>query len=182
MSGNFSRLVYDENFMNNSMHQSTISGNYNLYTGQTNNSESCHALDGPRNNRTRNTSEVIIGGNAGVRTTVENNLQNRDEPANRSGTLLGSKNSKLNGITNLTKNNAYCKPQINSTYSRLETSIDNYRGLTTYGYQLDYPIIDPRESVFYGHNDTTLVNQHTNSRFGKNTNLEAKDEHTKKFN
>ena len=64
----------------------------------------------------------------------------------------------------------------------MEKPIDDFRGLSTLQFQIDYPLINPSESVFNGHNKTTLLNQDINSRAGTSTRLEAKDEYTKKLN
>ena len=182
MSGHFSRLSYDKNFLNEVMNQSTGPGSYNLYTGQNENDNSCHSLNGTRNNRSRNTSEVTIGEHAGVRAAVENNLQNRDLPASKSTNpnTIKEKNDELKKI-GLGDNNVYCGKQLNPIYSRLQQPIDNFRGLSTMNLQVEHPIIDPRENVFNGHNKTSLNNQQMNSRHGKSTRLESKDEYSKVF-
>ena len=41
-----------------------------------------------------------------------------------------------------------------------------FRGLSTLPLQIDYPLINPTESVFNGHNSSSLVNQDVNSRTG----------------
>jgi len=49
-------------------------------------------------------------------------------------------------------------------------------------YKLNYPLTNPLDNVFYGHNKTSLINQAGNSRGGTNTRLESKDNYSKKLN
>ena len=180
MSGHFSRLTYDQCFINEETKQSTAPGDYRLYNGQSNNDNSCHSLFGPRNNRVRNSAEVNKGATLGDRAEVESVLSNRGEASSRcSGNRkLDDKRQKL--VSELQKS-VYCDNFLNPTNSRLEVPIDEFRGLSTLPLQISYPLIDPKENVFNGHNTTSLPNQDVNSRSGTNTRLEPKHKYAAKF-
>lgn len=180
MSGHFSRLSYDKCFLDQETNQSTKPGDYKLYYGQTNNDNSCTTTLGPRNNRNGISSEINQSKTLAARTDLESSLSLRDQKASRcmNGRTLEEKNKKLIGeLSSFTACNSFLNP-INS---RLDTPMDEYKGLSTINLQVQFPIIDPVESVFYGHNKTNLVNQEENSRGGKMTRLEAKDEYSKKL-
>ena len=83
MSGHFSRLVYDECFINEETKQSCRPGDYRLYNGQVDNESSCHSVFGPRSNRVGNSAEVDKGANFADRAELESALSNRDVPASR---------------------------------------------------------------------------------------------------
>jgi hypothetical protein len=180
MSGHFSRLAYDQCFVNEEIKQSTAPGDYTLYNGQVNNDNSCHSVFGPRNNRAHSSTEVDKGVTQGDRAEIESVLTNRDEPASRcSGNRkLDNKRQKL---ANELQKSVYCGNFLNPTNSRLEVPIDEYRGLSTLPLQISYPLINPTENVFNGHNTSSLSNQDINSRNGTNTRLEAKDKYAAKF-
>ena len=180
MSGHFSRLVYDQCFINEETKQSTKPGDYRLYDGQVDNENSCHSIFGSRSNRIGNSVEIDRGANFGDRTELESALSNRDSKASRC-----QKNNTLDDkkiLNNNLSRSVYCDKFLNSINSRLEKSIDEYRGLSTLELQIDYPLINPNETVFNGHNVSSLNNQDVNSRNGTSTRLEAKDEYSKKFN
>ena len=63
-----------------------------------------------------------------------------------------------------------CNNFLDSSSTRLELPLDHYRGLSTIDYQVEFPITDPLNNVFNGHNDTSLPNQQINSRDSKSTN------------
>lgn len=180
MSGHFSRLSYDKCFLDQETNQSTKPGDYKLYYGQTNNDNSCFTTLGPRNNRNGISSEVKQSENLAARTDLESVLSLRDQKASRctTGNTLEEKNKKLMGDL---KTSTLCNNFLNPINSRLDTPMDEYKGLSTLKLQVEFPIIDPVARVFYGHNKTSLVNQEENSRAGKMTRLEAKDEYSKKL-
>lgn len=180
MSGHFSRLVYDKCFINEETKQSTKPGDYRLYDGQTDNENSCHSILGPRNDRVKNSSEVDKGSNFGDRAEIESALLNRDIPISRCHKNRSLDDKKKSIVKDLSRS-VYCDKFLNPSNSRLEKSIDEFRGLSTLQFQIDFPLINPSESVFNGHNKSILQNQDVNSRAGKSTRLEAKDEYAKKF-
>ena len=57
MSSHFGRLTYDQCYIDEETKQSTMPGDYKLYHGQSNHDNVCHSLNGPRNDRMRNSSE-----------------------------------------------------------------------------------------------------------------------------
>ena len=180
MSGHFSRLVYDQCFINEETKQSTKPGDYRLYDGQVDNGSSCHSVFGPRSNRVGNSVEVDKGTNFADRAELESALSNRDVPASRcqkNRTL----DDKQKTIAKDLSRGVYCDKFLNPTNSRLDKPIDDFRGLSTLPLQIDYPLINPTENVFNGHNSTSLINKDINSRSGKSTRLEAKDEYGNKF-
>ena len=80
------------------------------------------------------------------------------------------------------KDKSVCSRRLNPINSRLDTPMDEFKGLSTLKLQVEFPIVDPvARRVFYGHNKTSLLNQEENSRGGKMTRLEAKDEYSKKL-
>lgn len=180
MSGLFSRLKYDECYLNEDTKQSLKPGDYKLYTGQNENNNSCHSLFGPRNNRTKNSSEVKKGSDFGDRSDIETILTNRDVPTSRCQKNRKIEDKKNKTSTNL-ENSVYCDNFLNPTSTRLQEPIYNYKELTTYDNQISYPLIEPINNVFYGNNTTKLPNQNMNSRYGINTRLEAKYEYSNKF-
>lgn len=180
MSSHFGRLTYDECYINEETKQSIMPGEYKLYYGQSQHDKSCHSLDGPRNNRSSCSSENPIN-TLGDRAEVESLLSNRDLPASKcteSRTLADKRSAIARNLTHVTECDNYLYPN----HSRLNHPIDNFRGLSTIDLQLNYPITPAQESVFYGHNISTLENQNMNSRFGSSTRLEAKDEYKKSVN
>jgi len=180
MSGHFSRLVYDQCFINEETKQSTKPGDYRLYDGQVDNGNSCHSVFGPRSNRVGNSEEVDKGTNFADRAELESALSNRDVLASRcqkNRTL----DDKQKAIAKDLSRGVYCDKFLNPTNSRLDKPIDDFRGLSTLPLQIDYPLINPTENVFNGHNSSSLINQDINSRSGKSTRLEAKDEYGNRF-
>jgi len=181
MSGHSSRLTYDQCFINEDTQQSTKPGEYSLYDGQSNNDNSCHANLGPRNNRSLNSSEVSKGTTLSDRAEIESELSLRGTPSSKCSKNRTLDDMKKKLATEL-QESVYCDNFLNPTSSRLENSIDEYRGLSTLQLQLNYPLTNPLDNVFYGHNKTSLINQAGNSRGGTNTRLESKDNYSKKLN
>lgn len=177
MSSHFGRLTYDQCYIDEETKQSIKPGEYKLYYGQNSNDKVCHSVDGPRNNRMRNSSENPKN-TLGDRTEMESILTNRDLPASKcsKGRTVAEKRKLL---ARDLESHVRCDDYLNSQHSRLNVPIDNFRGLSTIDLQLDFPIIEPQNNVFYGHNETTLPDQNMNSRFGNNTRLEAKDTYKK---
>jgi len=177
MSSHFGRLRYDQCYIDEETKQSIQPGEYKLYYGQNQHNNKCNSLDGPRNDRSSNSSENAKA-NLGERAELESLLSNRDMPASKctSGNTL---DDKRRAISRGLKHNVMCDDFLNANHSRLNEPIDNFRGLSTINLQLDFPITDPQNNVFDGHNVTALENQNINSRFGSSTRLESKDEYRK---
>ena len=180
MSCHFSRLNYDGNLQEELVKQTTGPGNYRLYGGQYDNEKSCHALNGSRNNRVENSSEVSKGETLGDRAEIESVLKNFDRPASKAtqNRTMTEKNKKLQREL---QKSVLCDNFLNYEYTRLEHPIDDYRGLSTISLQVDYPLTNPVDYVFNGHNKTILKDQEINSRSGRNTRLESKDLYSNKF-
>lgn len=180
MSTHFSRLNYDNCFQDEIVKQSTGPGNYKLYNGQTDNDNACHSLNGSRNNRVKNSSELDKGATMADRAEIESVLSNRDLPASRckENRTMPEKNERLDREL---QKSVLCDNFLNYTHTRLENPIDDYRGLSTISLQVDYPLTNPIDYVFTGHNNTILKDQDINSRSGRNTRLEAKDLYSNNF-
>jgi len=126
MSSHFGRLTYDQCYIDEETKQSIQPGEYKLYHGQNEHDKTCHSLDGPRNDRVRNSSENSKA-NFGERTEMESMLTNRDVPASKcsQNSLLEDKRKKIaRGL----KHNVMCDNFLNSQHSRLNEPIDNFRG------------------------------------------------------
>ena len=192
MSGHSSRLVYDNCYIKADTKQSVDPGNYRLYSGQAEHNKACSAPLGPRNNRPHTSSEVNTVGGLGNRTDVESALSNRDTPTSRciDPRTLEAKNKKLKKLS-LLNNNVLCDKFLQPDDTRLSLPLEKFRGLTTDLY-FDYPLIDPKEWVFDGHNEivsnipncyksrinkSCKKDESINSRFGINTRLQAKDDY-----
>tara|TARA_Y100000589_G_scaffold257521_1_gene246723 strand:+ start:340 stop:888 length:549 start_codon:yes stop_codon:yes gene_type:complete len=179
MSSHFGRMIYDDCFNDEFITATTGPGNYRLSCTQINDN-ACHSLNGPRNDRPRNSSEVTQADSLGERVDLETSLTCRDEPNSRcvKNRTLDEKKKKLN---NKMIDSKECDNNLLPEYSRLEHPIDNFRGLSTFELQVGYPLTDPKSNVFNGHNETFLENQNINSRRGTFTRLESKDLYRAKY-
>jgi len=168
MSGHFARLVYDQDYLTEKTKESTKPGNYNLYLGQAENNDRCHSINGTRNTLVGRDGEVTQPGNLVGRTELESVLSNRDLPASKSydGRMMKDKRDRL--AKNLT-DSIMCSNFLNTTHSRMENPLDDFRGLSTMDLQVEFPIVDPVNGVFNGHNNSV------NERRGEDTRLSAKD-------
>ena len=85
---------------------------------------------------------------------------------------MREKNERLEKIAKAKKiNYSMCSNEQDILYSRLDIPVNNYRSI--YINRFEYPIIDPKEFVYYGYG---LSNEQIdNQRFGVNTQLAAKD-------
>lgn len=168
MSGHYSRILYDDCAFCEAVQISTNPGKYRLYQGQTKHNEPCIVPTGPRNTRSRASSEVIFG-TCGQRTDVESLLTNRDTPnakCHRDRTLA-EKNAKLNKLS-LLYNNPVCNKFLQPEDTRLTHPPDTLRGI--YIDRYEYPIVDPQSEVYYGFDPTTDRN-----RFGASSRLYIRD-------
>ena len=153
----FSNLSYDKCYLDQNLKQSIGPGNYNLYDGHIINNNSCHSLNGPRNNRTNNSSEVAKT-NLAERTDIESILTNREEIASKCSKCKDIEDKKKL-IEKSLKFNIDCDNSLNSNHSRLDLPISKFKGLSTIDLQLNFPLTDPSKEVFYGYNTTSLINQ-----------------------
>ena len=84
---------------------------------------------------------------------------------------MKEKNERLARIAKQQKvNYTQCGKTQDFRYSRLEIPVNNFRSVEINRY--GFPIIDPKEFVYYGTPNTDQIN---NQRFGVNTQLQAKD-------
>jgi hypothetical protein len=149
MSGIFSRSLYDEC---NNRETVNISAGPGIWTNNTiqKSPDACFSNNGPRNTRLMNSSELNISYDNAI--DVENSLYGLDIPLSRCMTqrTLVERDQKLNNLyTNLSskKEPAFCNNFLDLNYTRLEEPLH----VSELPYDtLGFPIIDPRESVFYG--------------------------------
>ena len=172
MSGHYSRKIYDNCYSLEFIDQQVNPCKYRTYEPYAENNEKCHALNGPRANKQRSTGE-LGDANVGFRTEIESQLYNLDVPDSRCITLqtMREKNERLANIAKTQKvNYSDCSTKQDIGYSRLDIPVSDFRSV--YINRYGYPIIDPREFVYYGTTNTEQVN---NQRWGVNTQLAAKD-------
>lgn len=172
MSGYNSRKIYDNCYSKEFIHQQVNPSKYRTANIFGENNDKCHALNGPRANMSRSTGEL---GNTdiGFRTEIESQLHNLDVPDSRCITLqtVNEKNKRLTQIAKSRKiKYSNCDKKSDNQYSRLNMPVNDLRSV--YINRYDYPIIDPKEFVYYGTSGTEQIN---NQRWGINTQLQAKD-------
>ena len=173
MSGIFARKKYDECYSIEYIHQQVNPAKYKINESFAENDKKCNSLNGPRANKSRSTGE-LGNTNIGYRTHVESLLQNLDVPDSRCISLqtMQEKNERLGKIVTSEKiNYSNCSDEQDTIYSRLDIPVNNYRSI--YINRFEYPIIDPKEFVYYGYEKSN--EQINNQRFGVNTQLAAKD-------
>ena len=173
MSGIFARKIYDECYNIEFINQQVNPAKYRTFAPFGENAKKCNSLNGPRANKSRSTGE-LGNTNIGYRTDIESQLQNLDVPDSRCITLrtMREKNERLLKMAN-NKSVSFtdCSTDQDTIYSRLDIPVNNYRGI--YINRFEYPIIDPKEFVYYGYEKSN--EQVNNQRFGVNTQLAAKD-------
>lgn len=172
MSGYNSRKIYDECYNYEFINQQVNPCKYNLLPSFGENISKCTALNGPRANKNRSTGE-LGDSNYSYRTDIESQLFNLDVPDSRciTANTIKDKNERLNKLIKETKvNYLLCDKNQDTMYSRLDIPVNDYRSININRYE--YPIVDPKEYVYYGVPNTKQIN---NERFGVNTQLEAKD-------
>jgi hypothetical protein len=172
MSGHYSRKIYDNCYSLEFIDQQVNPCKYRTYEPYAENKEKCHALNGPRSNKTRATGE-LGNTNIGFRTELESQLYNLDVPDSRCITMrtMKEKNERLAKVAQSQKvNYSDCDSKQDTIYSRLDMPVNDFRSV--YINRFGYPIIDPKEFVYYG---TPKTEQVENQRWGVNTQLAAKD-------
>lgn len=171
MSGYNSRKIYDNCYSFEFIDQQVNPCKYRTFNGFGENSNKCHALNGPRSNKARSTGELGNSEHAN-RVDIESQLFNLDIPDSRCITLntLMEKNERLSKYMNKQIKYSECDKKQDIQYTRLDKPVNDLRSV--YINRFEYPIVDPLEYVYYGSSNT---NQVGNQRWGVNTQLEAKD-------
>ncbi|ARF10587.1 hypothetical protein Hokovirus_2_114 [Hokovirus HKV1] len=159
--GNSTKLIYDEDYYNDKIRQSTAVGNYNLDTNYVNNCQRCLSTLGPRTKQgplSAGVSDVkpYSVPNFGNNVDIESILTNRNMPASKSS------NGKLNPI-NVTNFRTYNLPTCGHFLDPVSTHLTNpplnYKGISTNRfYDLNR---NPQANIFWD--------------FSVNTQLEIKD-------
>ena len=172
MSGYNTRKIYDNCYTVEFIDQQVNPAKYRTLDEFAEVKGKCHALNGPRANKARSTGEL---GNTthSYRVDIESQLFNLDVPDSRCITLntMKEKNERLKKIAQKQKvNYSQCVKKQDFQYSRLEIPVNDFRSIEIN--RFGYPIIDPKEFVYYG---TANTDQIGNQRFGVNTQLQAKD-------
>lgn len=150
MSGIFSRSRYDEC---NNKETVNISAGPGVWTNNTiqKSPDACFSMNGPRNSRLMNSSELNVQYNNAI--DVESSLYGLDIPLSRCMTqrTLVERDQKLNNLYNNMKDKK--EPEICSNFLDLNyTRFDEPLHASELPYPaFGYPIIDPREWVYYGH-------------------------------
>ena len=178
MASHFSRKIYDNCYNIEFINQQVNPCKYKVYEPYAENKEKCHALNGPRANKTRSTGE-LGDTNIGFRTEIESQLYNLDIPDSRcmNPNTIIEKSERLSKIAKSRKiNYANCNKTQDTLYSRLDIPVNDFRSV--YINRFGYPIIDPTEFVYYGAANTDQVN---NQIWGVNTQLQAKDKISKRI-
>lgn len=172
MSGYNTRKIYDNCYSVEFIDQQVNPAKYRTLDEFAEINGKCHSLNGPRANKARSTGELGNTSKA-YRTDIESQLFNLDVPDSRCITLrtMKEKNERLKRIAQQQKvNYSDCNKGQDFRYSRLEIPVNNFRSVEINRY--GFPIIDPKEFVYYG---TANTDQIGNQRFGVNTQLQAKD-------
>jgi hypothetical protein len=171
MSGIFSRKIYDDCYQPNLINKATAPGLYKVDLNQIQNS-SCIASNGMSNLR-----GMWYGPNESTYVTslsdIESHLKNLDLPDSRciEGRTVSEKNAFANYLSKeIRTSNAMCSRNLEPTNTRLEASVlDAKMAPQT---RFDFPIRDPRSSVFFGVPGSEQVGS---NRYGINTRMQAKD-------
>ena len=179
MSGYFTRSGYDCKYLSEAEKQSVAPGNYKLSNNQWNNKNSCASRNGPRADRVPATGEYNCSYT--TRTQIESALTNRGRPDCRKCAISVDQKNTITDQYNC-GSVSFCPDKTDFTYSRLDLPRDQFRGLSTFNLQMDYPLINPVNWTFNGNNTCGEENKDSaNLRFGCNTSLDAKDSYTKRF-
>jgi len=170
MSGIFARSRYDEC---NNFEQLNISTGAHRWVHNTiqTHPNACISANGPRNSRQMNSSELNVKFTDAI--DIESSLKGMDIPLSRcmnSQTLI-ERDASLNKLYTNVNNKVepkQCSKIMDFNYTRLniqdkvvEKPYNNWQ----------FPIIDPRENVFYGF---TQYNTDANNRDGSSTRYETK--------
>ena len=178
MSGHFSRKIYDYCYTDEFIAQQVNPCKYRTLSGFGENNTKCQSYNGPRANQARSTGELGDFGETSsgfaYRADIESQLMNLDVPDSRCITLqtVQEKDARLAKLAKSKKiDYSSCNKKQDFTYTRLDIPVSNLRSV--YINRYEFPIIDPKEFVYYGSAGTK---QTGNQRWGVDTQLEAKDD------
>ena len=179
MSGINNSLTSDYCFIKEETKQSVKPGNMNLYYGYTVNDKLCNFINGPRSNNVHTNPETQRAESFGEKTDIDSELTNRVLSTSRcqKNRTLKEKNARLSKAKLIQTKICH---DLDTTYSILEYPKETYRGLSTIGLQIDFPLTNPTKDVFYG-NLSTIYNENKdiNTRGGIWTPMESKDAFSK---
>lgn len=170
MSGIFARTRYDECNNYEQLNISTGPDRWTQNTIQTH-PNACMSANGPRNSRLMNSSELNARYNDVV--DIESSLFGLDVPLSRcmNAQTLMERDTSINKLYNNIQNKSVplqCSNVMDFNYTRLNVQ----DRVTERPYNnWDYPIIDPREFVYYGFQQ---FNTDANNRDGSATRYETK--------
>jgi hypothetical protein len=168
MTGIYARTKYDSLFQEELTTQSVRPSYYSIDDNTWNNASKCVSYNGPRSNRNYDNGEVNTGDRI-VRVDVENMLARdySDTKYTSGNTLEEKKKRLLTTVNTLTSNNAECDTYLDLNNTRLDSDNKVFRE-TAYDVTFT-PIIDPREWVFNGANETA-----GNNREGRSSRYDTK--------
>ena len=170
MAGCNTRMIYDKQAFQERIEQSKKPGSYKLLDDQNSNKGACFAVNGPRSTRFHASTEIPQF-RRDDRVEIESLLTGRSfkNAKYMQGRTVGERNKTLMKFKGQVQKE--CDNIRNETSTRLNNSVIDLKEVDITNYHMDFPIINPKEYVFYGNNKNVGDNQ----RFGVNTQLQARD-------
>jgi len=166
MSAYFTRQAYDDCNIKEELNISIRPSMYRLETPNENDKR-CFPLNGLRNTRSMTSSQ--LNAQYAPVVEIENSLYNLDIPLSRciTGRTLVDRDEKINKLYNSIPKvePTSCEANSGFIYTRLEPQ---KRTAEMPYNRYDYPLIDPKEWVFYGNEDTK-----GNNRDGRSTRYDS---------
>jgi len=168
MAGIFARTKYDSLFQEELTTQSVRPTYYSIDDNSWDNAKKCVSYNGPRSNRNGTIGEIDTGDRL-LRVDVENMLARdySDTKYTSGNTLEEKKKRLLETVSSFNPNTPDCDNYLDKNNSRLDGDNKIFRE-TAFDVTFT-PIIDPREWVFNGYNETE-----GNNRYGRSTRYDTK--------
>jgi hypothetical protein len=168
MAGIFARSKYDSLFQEEITTQSVRPTYYSIDDNSWDNAKKCVSYNGPRSNRNGTIGEIDTGDRL-LRVDVENMLARdySDTKYTSGNTLEEKKKRLLETVSNFNPNTPDCDNYLDKNNSRLDGDNKIFRE-TAFDVTFT-PIIDPREWVYNGYNETE-----GNNRYGRSTRYDTK--------
>ena len=168
MSGIYARAKYDGLFQEELTTQSVRPGYYSIDPDTALNNSRCFSGNGPRSDRNYDSGEFDYGSRA-MRADIESSLARdwSDTKYTSGNTLEEKKKRLLESVNSLKPVNTECDTYLDLNNSRLDSDNKIFRE-TAYDVTFN-PIIDPREWVYYGANETE-----GNNREGRSSRYDTK--------